>query len=306
MNAPLNFMRTETVNHEQKTTENVVMFQHLDNALVKARQAEEAGRYQNRPKSLGVGRVGHPLAAAPWDRGCERALWYEKNRYPSDRPFPGKLYRIFDFGHAGEKMVAENLRLAGFTVLTEDDAGKQFGFELARDPETGHAHYKGFCDGVVVDGPKRLGGEKDGIELKYPFLWENKAINSKKFDKFLSEGVERSHPHYYSQIQQYQNFLQLYQNPALLTMVDRETGEIRIEFVRFNQRHCQAILDRASRVVAAKGALQLDRAAEDYTKLPCKFCDYATQCRKDEESRPRADASAQQAAPGWLHQSQNS
>lgn len=304
MNTPLVFMRTEHVDHSQKLTEEVAMFNYLDAALVAAREVENLTRYKDRPKSLGAGRVGHPLAAAPWDRGCERALFFEKHQYPSDRPFPAKLYRIFDMGHAVENIGAENLRLAGFTVLTLDDYGKQFGFELARDSQDGHAHYKGFCDGVVVAGPARIGGKEDGLDLRYPFLWENKGMNNKKFEKFLSDGVERSHPHYYAQILQYQNFLQLYQNPALLTVENRDTGEMRVEFIRFNQKHCQAILDRAARVIAAKNPLQLARAADDFTKLPCKWCDYESSCRKAEESRPEANAHAQQSAPKWLNQSQ--
>jgi len=295
---PMNFMRTDYVDAGTKLNEEVAMFSLLDHQLEQVKYAEEATKYKDRPKSLGAGRVGHPLAPAPWDRGCERALWFEMKMYPSDRPFPAKLYRVFDMGHAAEAMVAANLRAAGFTLITDDGQGNQYGFALARDPETGHARYKGFCDGIVTDGPAMIGGEK-GIKLKYPFLWENKAINEKKFEKFTAEGVERSHPQYYAQIQQYQNFLQLYQNPSLLTVVNRNTGELRCEFVRFNQRHCQAIIDRAARVVEAKGPLMLERAADDYTKIPCRYCDYASHCKAAEANRPQ-ESTGIQNAPGWL------
>lgn len=304
MSQPMNFMRTDYVDNSKKVTEEVAMFSFLDNGLQKARQEEEKSRYKDRPKSLGAGRVGHPLAKAPWDRGCERALWFEMKQYPSDRPFPPFLYRIFSMGHSAEATIAENIRLAGFTLVTEDANGKQFGFELGRDPQTGHPRYKGFIDGVITAGPARIGGDKDGFDLKYPFLWENKAVNSKKFDKFVSEGVERSHPHYYAQILQYQNFMQLYANPAMLTMLDRETGHLRVEFVRFNQRHCQAILDRAARVIEAQGPLVLERAADDYTKIPCKFCDYASHCKEAEQNRPVAfDTTCEPVAPNWLNKS---
>lgn len=275
------------------------MFAFLDHGLETTKHAQEALRYVDRPKSLGAGRVGHPLAPSPWDRGCERALWFEMKMYASDRPFPAKLYRIFDMGHAAESMVAENLRAAGFTLITEGQDKKQIGFELAHDPETGHARFKGFCDGVVVAGPERIGGGKDGIKLKYPFLWENKAINSKKFSKFTAEGVERSHPQYYAQIQLYMNFLQLYENPALLTVVDRDSGELRLEFVRYNQRHCQAIIDRAARIVEAKGPLTLERAADDYEKIPCKWCDFKSHCQAAEINRTMNGSTPQQA-PDWL------
>ena len=291
---PMNFMRTDAVDHSQKLNEEVAIFTLLDNALVTERQAADALRYVDRPKSLGAGRTGHPLAPVPWDRGCERALWFEMKQYPSDRPFPAKLYRIFDMGHAAEPIVAGNLRAAGFTLITDDGKGNQYGFAIAKDPETGHARYKGFVDGVITAGPESVGG----VKLKYPFLWENKAINDKKFEKFLAEGVERSHPQYYGQIQSYMNFLQLYANPALLTVLNRDTGEVRVEFVRFNQKHCQAIIDRAARIVEAKGPLLLERAADDYTKIPCKWCDFASHCKKAEENR--GGVGGQQQAPAWL------
>jgi len=295
---PLNFFRAGDVSASVKLTEEVAMFSHLDKSLVASRQAEEANRYKDRAKSLGAGRVGHPLAPTPWDRGCERALWFETKQYASDRPFSHNLYRIFSMGHAAEAIVAENIRLAGFTLLTEDAQGNQFGFAIAHAPTTGQPRMKGFCDGVIVAGPESIAIGGDTVALKYPFLWENKAINSKKFAKFVAEGVERSHPHYYGQIQIYMNFFQLYQNPALLTVLDRESGELRCEFVRFNQRHCQAILDRAARIIEAKGPLVLDRAADDYTKIPCKWCDFRSHCEKAELNR--SQDTGEQQAPSWL------
>jgi hypothetical protein len=207
--------------------------------------------------------------------------------------------RDSDMGHAIEEHVAKNLRAAGFNLITHTPDGGQYGFALAKHPETGEARYKGHCDGIVVDGPASIGSEKDSIKLKYPFLWENKSASNKKFEKFKAEGVERSHPQYYGQIQQYQNFLQLFENPALLTMVNRDTGELYPEFVRFNQRHCQATIDRAARVLEAKGPLVLERAADDYAKLPCRFCDYVEHCKKAEENRP-VNAGGLQQAPSWL------
>jgi len=298
---PMNFFRTETVDESQKLTEEVAMFAYLDHSLEQARYAEEKDRYKDRPKSLGAGRVGHPHAKLPWDRGCERALWFEMKQYKSDRPFPAKLYRIFEMGHAAEKIIAENLRLAGFTLITEDPQGQQYGFAIGRDPETGHARYKGFCDGVVIAGPEEIAmANGDKVKLRYPFLWENKGVSSKKFKRFSADGVEKSHPQYYAQVLQYQNFLQLYPNPALLTMLCRDSGDLRVQFIRFNQKHTQAIIDRAARIIEAKGPLVLERAADDYEKLPCKWCDFASHCKAAEANRASASSPEFQGAPSWL------
>lgn len=291
----MNFARTEHIDHAAKLNEEVAIQSFLDHMFVKKKEAEPKRPY------LGGSRIGHPMAPQPWDRGCDRALWFEHHKYPPLKGWPAHLYRIFEMGHAIEEIMLGNLRAAGFTVLAIDEqTKKQFGFELARDPETGIAMYQGHLDGVIVDGPALIGGEKDGLRLKYPFLWENKAVNTDKFEKFKAEGLERSHAMYYGQMQQYMNFLNLYQNPGLITVLDRNTGHIWPEFIRFNQRHAQATIDRASRVLAAAGALVLERANNDYEKMPCKFCDFIEHCKAAEINRTPPDAHAQQQAPKWL------
>jgi len=300
-NNEMNFARPDTVTPSQKINEEYHLVKHLGDSLVAAREDANKERYKDRKKSLGAGRVGHPMAPVPWDRGCERSLYYEFKQYPSDRPFPDHLYRIFEMGHQGEDLVVENIRLAGFTILTHDEKGNQFGFGHAHDPDTGQPQYKGFIDGVITDGPEFIGtGKDDGIKMKYPMLWENKMVNDAKFKKFKNEGVERSHPQYYGQMQAYMNFMHLHENPGLLTMVNRNTGDIAIEFVRFNQKHTHAIIQRASRIIEAQGPLTLERAAKDWEKLPCKWCDFKSHCKKDEENRAQSNDGQPTEAPSWL------
>ena len=300
-NKPMNFARTEQICPSQKLNEEMAMVDILDNDLVRINEKKNAKRYENRKKSLGAGRVGHPMAPVYYDRGCERALYYEMRQYKSERPFPAKLYRIFTMGHQGEDLVAENLAAAGFVVATHDKDGNQFGFGLCIDPETGDPQYKGYGDGIIIDGPSELKAA-DGsiIPLKYPFLWENKMVNNSKYNKFKNEGVERSHPQYYGQVQSYMNFLDLYKNPALLTMVNRNTGEIYPEFIRFNKKHTQEIINRAARIIEAKNPLSLGRAAKSWEKIPCKWCDYKSHCEKDENERAQSAQNPTAQAPSWL------
>lgn len=305
MNQPMNFFRPSEVPASQKVEEEVAVFTLFDNAIVAFNEAKTRERYANRPKSLGAGRVGHPLHPVPYERGCERAAYYEYKGYQSEKPFPAKLYRIFSMGHHAEDIVVENLRAAGFTVLTGytvegKEELQQYGFSLSPD-ENGNARYKGFCDGVIIAGP----AEVAGVAMKYPMLWENKAINDKKFNKFIADGVERAEGKYYAQVQQYQNFLKLWENPCMFTFLNRETGELRAELIRYNQRHCQEILNRVSRILDAKGPLVLERAASEYEKLPCKWCDFREQCKKDEANRSAAlapNAQIPDQAPSWLKQ----
>lgn len=264
-------------------------FSALIDAAIVAKRGEEKPRTY-----LGGSRLGHPKAANPSDRGCERALWYEYKKYPMEKPFDGRLYRIFDMGHDAETRVAEYLRLAGFDLKTEKEDGKQFGFYIAKDPETGMPRIAGHYDGIIQGGPLIT-------PLVYPALWENKGMNDKKWNALQDKGVEISHPIYYGQMQVYMGFAEL--PNALFTSINRDTGEIYYEVVKYNEAHAQAALDRGYNVVTATSAVQLSRIATDYNHFVCKFCPYSGQCQKDEEARVlRAQAARLETTqtPEWL------
>ena len=123
-------MRNETVNPSDKLTEEVEMFTLLDKALVSAREAAADLKYADCAKTLGAGRVGHPMAPVPYERGCERALHYGMKRIPSDRPLSANLHRIFAMEKAAKNIMRRNLELAGFEIQTADANGSQYGFAI--------------------------------------------------------------------------------------------------------------------------------------------------------------------------------
>lgn len=266
----------------QATSESIAKI--IDEALVQFNENKTRKRYANRPKSLGMGRIGHPLASGYAASGCERALYMEWKQFPEDegRAFGANLYRIFDMGHDGEERMAQYFRMAGFDLKTEDKNGQQFGIEKFPDPETGVPRMRGFADGVFIDGPKALGS----VPLVYPFLWENKALNDKKWKEMVSKGVETSHPVYYGQMQLYMGCLNLTESPGLLTAMNRNTGEVHYEFVQYNEEHAQAGIDRAIRVLSGKDPLDFPRVTNDYNQLPCKWCNHRLTCMKLEENKP--------------------
>src|SRR3546814_6793145 len=90
---------------------------------------------------------------------CLRALGYEYHHVSVDpgKHFPGKILRAFDIGHDSETRMAEYMRLAGFTMLTERPDGQQFGFGIAPHPETGRSRVAGHIDGVITAGPMEIG-----------------------------------------------------------------------------------------------------------------------------------------------------
>ena len=123
-------------------------------------QALEAERDVTPPRAyLGASRLG---------AACERLLQYEYVKAPVDhgKGFSGRLLRIFERGHRTEDMVIRWLRMAGFTLKTEDANCHQFGFSVAGGRLRGHV------DGVLLAGPEGFA---------YPSLWENKCLGAKSW-----------------------------------------------------------------------------------------------------------------------------
>lgn len=223
----------------------------LDQALEAERDSIPAREY------LGASRLG---------ASCERQLQYEYAKAPVDsgKGFNGRMLRIFERGHRTEEMVIRWLRLAGFTLKTEDTNGHQFGFSVAGNRLRGHV------DGVLIGGP-------EGFSC--PALFENKCLGSKSWRELEKNRLSVTKPVYAAQIAMYQAYLQLDEHPALFTAVNADTMEIYAELIPFDAVLAQRMSDRAAKVITATehGEL-LPRSFSDSTHFECKFCSWAERC----------------------------
>jgi hypothetical protein len=223
----------------------------VDAAIVAHRAAQSPRNY------LGGSRLGVE---------CDRALQFEFFNTPKDsgKDFPGRVLRIFDFGHCLEDLTIKWLRMAGFDLRTQKPDGSQFGFSVAGDRIAGH------IDGVLCGGPDLI---------KYPCLWENKSMNCKEWKKTAKEGVAKAHPEYAAQIAIYQAYMNLDENPALFTAENKDTAEILFELVPFNAGLAQKCSDRGVRILQACDAGEvLPRIASSSDFYLCKWCEWSDRC----------------------------
>ncbi len=218
-------------------------------ALVDA--AVEAKAARERPRDyLGASILGKP---------CARYLQYCYFNTPKDKPFSGRILRIFHRGHAGEDWMIGWLRQAGFTI-----SGTQTGFSTAG------GRIKGHCDGVITAGPEGYA---------YPCLWENKVLGSKGWKNVDKEGVRKAYPDYHGQMQIYMAYLDLADNPALFTALNADTMEIYAEVVAFDPQEAQRLSDRAVTVLkACEAGDLLQPISINFDQLECKRCDYKERC----------------------------
>jgi hypothetical protein len=167
---------------------------HIDAAITARNQRQAPRDY------LGGSRIGEE---------CARKLVYEVTHTPKDtgRDFPAGILRIFDAGHQIEALAIRWLRQAGFDLRDRNAEGTQFGFTAAGGKLRGHA------DGVIVAGPD--------IGIRWPALWESKALGQKSWTHLVKHGLRQSKPIYFAQVQLYMAYFEL--EVALLTAVNRDS-----------------------------------------------------------------------------------
>jgi hypothetical protein len=223
---------------------------HVDRALV------ERNRRQRPRDYLGGSRVGE---------ACARKLVFEITHTPKDpgREFDAGILRIFDAGHQFEELSIRWLRAAGFDLRDRGADGEQFGFSTAGGRLRGHA------DGVIVAGPD--------IGIRWPALFEHKALGVKSWTDLVKRGLRQSKPIYFAQVQLYMAYFEL--DVALLTALNRDTLALHHEVVPFDAAEAQRLSDRAVEILLAADAGELPpRIAASADFYLCRFCPYATLC----------------------------
>ena len=206
------------------------------------------------------------LGGSSLGSACSRQVQYRYMQTPpdEDKEFPARTLRIFDMGHFIEDLIAGYLRDAGFELKTHDSQGKQFGFAVADEQIKGH------IEGVICSGP---------VPMHYPFLWECKSANSKKFSEFVRKGVAEANPVYAAQIALYQAYMDLTENPALFTVMNKDTSEIYYELVPFDKDLAQRTSDKGVEILkATKAKEMLPRIAANKDYFACKWCEFKETC----------------------------
>jgi len=172
--------------------------------------------------------------------------------------------RIFNRGHASEEKLAASFAAAGFVIERGTDAVAFTACDGA---------FRGHCDGIFRSGPAIEG-------LVYPFLWENKCLGTSGFAKVKKHGLRAAYPAYYDQVQIYQAYLGLDENPALFTVENADTCHLLCVTVPFDADAAQAASDRAASVIEATRAGELlpritDKGPTDWR---CKMCSHSEFC----------------------------
>lgn len=208
---------------------------------------------------LGASAIGNP---------CSRALWYSF-RWAAQPEFSGRLYRLFQSGHLQEPRVYADLRTAGVTVYdVNPSTGEQWSFS---EPTTAH-HFCGNCDGIVTGVPQAP---------KSPHILEIKTSSDKLFAALQKDGVLKSKPSHFAQMQIYMHWsiAQFGDNGcrrALYVVINKNTDDIYTERLEYSEDIAQALINKAMSIITT-GEPPVG-ISDDPTRFDCKFCDYHALC----------------------------
>jgi hypothetical protein len=204
---------------------------------------------ENYRKYLGASAIGSE---------CLRKVQYDWMCAPQ---FPARIKDIFARGHFFEDVTRQHLMAAGFKFAPPE----QLEFQTAGGLFRGHA------DGILIAGPQLPA-------LRYPCLWEHKALGARGFKAIERDGLTGLYAVYAAQVAIYQAYLD-YTNPALFSVVNADTCE-RLHFtLPFDAELAQATSDRAVTVIEATRAGELlSRIADDPGDWRCKMCSHRERC----------------------------
>ena len=241
--------------------------------VAKIYQAYENDAEEGNRPHLGASLIGH---------ACERYLWLTF-RWVDAKKFSGRMLRLFKAGNDFEPRIVAELRRIGIEIHDMTPDGKQW-----RVSSLG-GHFGGSMDGAAQGFPEA------------PKTWcvtEFKTHNAKSFAALIKDGVQKSKPQHYSQMQVYMGETGM--DRAMYIAENKDTSELYCEWVHFDPVEYAKLKARAERVISANEPPL--RCSNDPSWFVCKTCDFsenchgekapAVNCRTCAHSTPELDSDA--------------
>ncbi len=208
--------------------------------------------------------VDHPtLRCSKIGEECERSLWYDLRWTTPLERHEGRVERLFQTGHREEQRMIADLRAIGMVVYD-------------KDPNTGMQFSVRFCDGLFNGSCDGVGDKVPGHEKKHHLL-EFKTHNDKSFQSWKRDGVEKSKPTHFFQMQIYMHGLKL--ERALYVAHNKNTDEVEVERIKYQPAVAKAIIEKADRIIASP------EPPPKMESFACRWCRHEKICRYDDWPR---------------------
>jgi hypothetical protein len=202
---------------------------------------------------IGASLIGHP---------CDRWVWLSF-RWAVQPQFPGRILRLLRRGQMEEATIVDDLRAIGMDVRT---SRKQERVDFG-------AHVSGSIDAIIESGVPE--------SPKNRHIAEFKTHNLKSFNDLEKNGVNKSKPEHFVQMQIYMHGTKIDQ--ALYVAVCKDDDRIYTERVLYNKELAEKFIARGRRL-----ALE-DRMPPPISTDPswyqCKLCDAYEFCHETKTTK---------------------
>lgn len=196
-------------------------------------------RKENKPRPhMGASVLGHK---------CDRWIWLQF-RWAVRQKFPGRILRLFRRGHAEEASIMRDLDMIGIE-FSKRQAHVDFS-----------CHVSGSIDAIIESGVPEAPQARHVAEFK--------THNKKSFDQLDKDGVKKTKPEHWAQMQIYMAGTDI--DRALYVAVCKDDDRIYTERVRYDKDAADKLIARGKRL-----ALE-DRIpppiSTDPTWFECRWC----------------------------------
>ena len=203
---------------------------------------------------MGCSQLGHP---------CDRWLWLSF-RWAVQPSFPGRILRLFRRGQNEEETIISDLRAIGMDI--RGTSGKQTRVDLG-------CHVSGSLDAIIESGVPEAPKKRHVAEFK--------THSKKSFDGLVKDGVEKSKPEHFIQMQLYMHGTEI--DRALYLAICKDNDEIYTERVRYDKEIAEKYIDRGHRL--ALDDRMPPPISTDPSWYQCKFCDAREFCHQTKTTK---------------------
>jgi len=203
------------------------------------------------------------MGASTLGEKCDRRLWLGF-RWAVRDTFPGRVLRVFRRGHREEETVVEDLRAIGCKVRAtgSDQTRVDFG-----------SHVSGSIDGIITAGVPEAPKKSHVLEVK--------THSKKSFDALEKDGVEKSQPKHFAQVQAY--MLGTGIDRALYVAVCKDDDRLYAERVKLDRERATRLVERGQLIALADE--MPPPISTDPTWFECRWCPAHSFCHGSKLTR---------------------
>jgi len=207
-------------------------------------------------------RDGKTIPASQIAEECGRKLWYDFRWTTPHEHIEGRTLRIFETGNLEEERWIDNLRMIGCEVVDRQEDGRQIRVDLCG------GHVGGYLDSEILGLPEA------------PATWhvgEIKSHNLKSFTALKKDGVQKSKPLHYGQMQTYMHARS--RDRAIYLAVCKDNDELYAERIQYDVEYTTRLLARAERIIdASEPPAKLHEDPDAKMAFACGWCKHRSTC----------------------------